>query len=119
MRREEIQKLKELYKSTLTFGFPYEDILKMEKEFENQNPEIENFIEDFNDFCLLVAGSCTYVLSNKRIPKSQRKNVEKSFFSQYPQYHFIQSALCQYADLNREFQSFERARVLLVKIIHS
>jgi len=117
MKREAIKELKKMYESTLTADFPYEDISRIEKEFGNKNPEIENFIEDFNNFCLLVAGSCTYILSNNKIPKYQRKNLERDFFTQYPEYCFIQPELGRYSDLYRELKSFESARELLIEII--
>lgn len=117
MKKEAIKELKKMYESTLAAGFSYENISKIEKKFGNKNPEIENFIEDFNNFCLLVAGSCTYVLSNKKIPKYQRKNLERDFFSQYPEYYFIQAELGRYSDLYRELKSIESARELLIEII--
>lgn len=34
MKREAIKKFKKMYESTLTAGFPYEDISRIEKELE-------------------------------------------------------------------------------------
>ncbi|MGK9162601.1 YxiJ family protein [Bacillus subtilis] len=47
--------------------------------------ELYGFEEEIYEFFMLVAGSLDYVLVNKRMPRHQRRSLEKSFFELYPE----------------------------------
>lgn len=68
---------------------------------------------------MLIAGSCSYVLTNKIIPKYQRDLLYKDFFSLYPQNSNLQAAISEYPDLQKELGSFETARKLILHIIET
>lgn len=119
LTKDPIKELKLLYEKDLSASFPSDDIVKMEKDFQEREEEIDCFIGDFNEFCDLIAGSCLYVIADKKIPNYQRRFLNKDFFTEYPQYQFIEHSISKYPHFYNELKNFERARVLLVKVIHS
>ncbi|MER3116396.1 hypothetical protein HC743_14240 [Bacillus subtilis] len=46
--------------------------------------ELYGFEAEIYEFFMLVDGSLDYVLANKRMPRHQRRSLEKSFFELYP-----------------------------------
>lgn len=111
LRRE----AKRAYKELLSFPFPYEGLASLENTFEDTHPEIEEFTMDFNDFCTLVAGSCTYIIKGKAIPKYQASFLTEAFFTSYPKYTFLQPVLKDYPDVSDELIRHEKVRKMLVK----
>ncbi|AFI30567.1 MULTISPECIES: YxiJ family protein [unclassified Bacillus (in: firmicutes)] len=59
---------------------------KRQRELEEMPypDELYGFETDIYEFFMLVDGSLDYVLSNKRMPRHQRRSLEKSFFELYP-----------------------------------
>lgn len=59
---------------------------KRQQEIEEKPypDELYGFEAEIYEFFMLVAGSLDYVLANKRIPRHQRRLLEKSFFELYP-----------------------------------
>ncbi|MCY8571313.1 YxiJ family protein [Bacillus haynesii] len=117
MKKDLMSKLEILYNTELSNGFPYEDIEQIEKDFEDIIKEESWLVADFNEFCMLIAGSSTYVLANKKIPKYQRQFLYKDFFSLYPKYSLLKESLGNYPDFHKELISFEKTRELLLDII--
>lgn len=89
-------------------------ILKIEKDFEDNLAEENWLVADFNEFCMLIAGSSSYVLSNKKIPNYQRQFLYKDFFTLYPKYTFLKDSVSNYPHFYKELESFEKARKLLL-----
>lgn len=118
MQSDLLSKLEILYHAELSNGFPYEDIELIEKDFVGIIDEENWLAADFNEFCMLIAGSSTYVLANKKIPKYQRQILHKEFFSLYPNYYFLKDSLANYPNFHRELISFEKTRELLLTIIN-
>ncbi|API93368.1 YxiJ family protein [Virgibacillus sp. 19R1-5] len=89
MKQDLIKCLKKL---DLQNGFPYEDLNLIKdtyvKELSNL-PSDTSLIEDFNDFCLIIAGSVSYAIEGKKIPKYQKRLLNKDFFESYPYYSFL------------------------------
>lgn len=79
MRKELINKLKILSDTELKNAFPYEDIGQMEEYFDDKLSDEHSLTGDFNEFIMLIAGSASYVLSNKEVPKYQMHFLDKDF----------------------------------------
>ncbi|MCY8496848.1 YxiJ family protein [Bacillus atrophaeus] len=60
---------------------------KRQRELEEMSypNELYGFEAEIYEFFMLVAGSLDYVLANKRMPRHQRRSLEKSFFELYPE----------------------------------
>lgn len=116
MKQDLIKCLKKL---DLQNGFPYEDLNLIEdtyvKELSNL-PSDTSLIEDFNDFCLIIAGSVSYAIEGKKIPKYQKRLLNKDFFESYPYYSFLKKEINKYNDLKRELEIHELARQILIKL---
>lgn len=105
---------KKLRKIKLDRGFPYEDLEAIRENYIKDMKEENDLTEDFNNFSLLVAGSVSYAVSNKKIPPYQKELLKKDFYETFPQYSFLKSILPNYPDLYKELRDFEEARVLLL-----
>ncbi|MEK3802918.1 YxiJ family protein [Bacillus subtilis] len=59
---------------------------KRQRELEDKPypDELYGLEAEIYEFFMLVAGSLDYVLANKRIPRHQRRSLEKRFFELYP-----------------------------------
>lgn len=117
LKTDLINELEILYNTQLMNEFPSEDIEQIEIDFEGVIPEIEWLTADFNEFCMLIAGSTSYVLGNKKTPPYQRQFLNKNFFSLYPKYTSLKVSTSNYPQFNKELESFEKARELLLVII--
>ncbi|MEK3805821.1 YxiJ family protein [Bacillus sp. FSL H8-0547] len=117
MRKELINKLKILSDTELKNAFPYEDIGQMEEYFDDKLSDEHSLTGDFNEFIMLIAGSASYVLSNKEVPKYQMHFLDKDFFSLYPHYSFFRGSVNKYPEFHKELLSFEKARLLLLEIV--
>lgn len=64
----------------------FEKLRKRQKELEKSPypDELYGFEAEMIEFFMLVDGSLDYVLANKRMPRHQRRSLEKSFFELYP-----------------------------------
>jgi hypothetical protein len=100
MKDNLISDLKLLYGTALINEFPSDDILKIEEDFQGDIAEIDWLTADFNEFCTLITGSCSYVFDNKKIPKRQREFLYRDFFSLYPKYLFLETAIEKSEDVN-------------------
>ncbi|MGO1059227.1 YxiJ family protein [Planococcus sp. FY231025] len=109
--------LKNLYENELSLCFPSDEIEKLENLLGEIHPEIEDFIMDFNEYCDLIAGSCTYVIIGNQVPKPQSSFLKKDFFQSYPQYAFLQAVVHQFPELMKEMLRIEKARKMLVKTL--
>ncbi|MED4799323.1 YxiJ family protein [Bacillus atrophaeus] len=60
---------------------------KRQRELEEMSypNELYGFEAEVYEFFMLVDGSLGYVLANKRMPRHQRRSLEKSFFELYPE----------------------------------
>ncbi|WP_227940229.1 YxiJ-like family protein [Alkalihalobacillus deserti] len=117
MKNDLISELENLYNTELMNEFPNEDIEQIGKDFEDSITEEDWLVADFNEFCMLIAGSSSYVLGNKKIPNYQRQFLYKDFFSLYPKYLFLKNSVSSYPHFYKELVSFEKARELLLVII--
>lgn len=61
----------------------FEKLKKRQRELEEKPypDELYGFEADIYEFFMLVDGSLDYVLANKRMPRHQRRSLEKSFLS--------------------------------------
>ncbi|MDM5303820.1 YxiJ family protein [Bacillus subtilis] len=73
--------------------------------------------EDFYEYFMLIIGSLSYVLADKKLPKRQLDSLSKSFLELYPRYYQMNRILENYPALKREIELHERARRLLINII--
>jgi hypothetical protein len=119
MKNDLISELENLYNTELMNEFPNEDIEQIEKDFEDCISEEVWLNADFNEFCMLIAGSSSYVLGNKKIPNNQMHFLYKDFFSLYPKHSFLKDYVSNYPHFYKEFVSFEKARELLLVIIQN
>ncbi|GLY12554.1 YxiJ-like family protein [Pseudobacillus badius] len=98
--------------------FPSEDLKLIEENHRDgllyHTDEI-TLTEDFHNFLFVIAGSASYILSGKRIPKHQKQFLEKGFFECYPAYRFLEKLSDKYPDFSEELKRHELARQLLVK----
>ncbi|QIW81932.1 YxiJ family protein [Bacillus tequilensis] len=64
----------------------FEKLRKRQQELEEKAypDELYEFEAEIYEFFMLVDGSLDYVLANKRMPRHQRRSLEKSFFELYP-----------------------------------
>ncbi|TWG71354.1 YxiJ family protein [Bacillus subtilis] len=64
----------------------FEKLRKRQQELEEKAypDELYEFEAEIYEFFMLVDGSFDYVLANKRMPRHQRRTLEKSFFELYP-----------------------------------
>lgn len=111
--------IKCLKKLDLQNGFPYEDLNLIEdtyaKELSNL-PSDTSLIEDFNGFCLIIAGSVSYAIEGKKIPKYQKRLLNKDFFESHPFYSFLKKEINKYNDFKRELERHELARQILIQL---
>lgn len=61
----------------------FEKLRKRQQELEEKAypDELYEFEAEIYEFFMLVDGSLDYVLANKRMPRHQRRTLEKSFLS--------------------------------------
>lgn len=78
-----IIEIKNHFENELSLSFPSDEIEKLENLLGEIHPEIEDFIMDFNAYCDLIAGSCTYVIRGKQVETSKQV-LERRFFSELP-----------------------------------
>lgn len=103
--------------------FPYKDTDKLQEdfvtEFSNLSDEENSLTGDFNNYCMNIAGTLTYVLSGKtkKIPQNQIDILQKSFFEYYKQYKFLEAHISNYKDFFEEYKIFEETRKLLIKVV--
>ncbi|PWI60571.1 hypothetical protein DCS65_12390 [Bacillus subtilis] len=64
----------------------FEKLRKRQQELEEKAypDELYEFEAEIYEFFMVVDGSLDYVLANKRMPRHQRRTLEKSFFELYP-----------------------------------
>lgn len=119
MKNDLISQLENLYNKELMNEFPNDDIEQIEKDFEDSISEEDWLVTDFNEFCILIAGSSSYVLANKKIPNNQSQFLYNDFFSRYPKHSFLKDYVSNYPHFYKELVSFEKARELLLVIIQN
>nr|WP_289628041.1 YxiJ family protein [Bacillus subtilis] len=100
---------------------------RIKRDLEGPFPsDIEKLEDDYNEFCLakdfyeffmLIVGSLSYVLADKKLPKRQLDSLSKSFLELYPRYSQMNGILENYPALKRELELHEQARRLLINII--
>jgi hypothetical protein len=115
-----LTQLKDL-RNELNNSFPYKDMDNIQQDFRREfsylSDDEDSLTGDFNTYCMNIAGTLSYVLANKtdKIPESQIKFLQKSFFELFPQYQFFENKIQSYKDFAGEYKSFEKTRTLLVK----
>ena len=107
--------------------FPTEDIKKIGEDFRteflNLSDELEpyevDFFEDFRYYCVNIAGTLSYVLSDEinQIPQGQIDMLYKSFFEHYNQYEFLEDQIANYNDFFQEYKIHEQTRKLLLQLL--
>ena len=102
--------------------FPTEDINKIDKDFRTEFlslPGEIDFYEDFRYYCVNIAGTLSYVLSDEinQIPQGQIDMLYKSFFEYYNQYEFLEDQIVNYNYFFQEYKTFEQARKWLLQLL--
>ncbi|WP_090647840.1 YxiJ family protein [Paenibacillus sp. UNC496MF] len=90
-----------------------------QSEFLKLTDDKNSFVGDFNTYCMNISGTMSYVLAGKtlKIPQRQIEILEFSFFNWFQQYKFIENRISDYVELSLEYNSFEEARILLLKYL--
>ncbi|MCY7566787.1 YxiJ family protein [Bacillus safensis] len=101
--------LKQRYQYLLDSAYP-DDIVSFEEETVMPS-------DDFYLFFSLVAGSLSYVIDHKRIPKKQLNVLRQSFEEQYPQIKSFQHVLESYPLLHSYIQYHEETRKRIIALI--
>lgn len=112
------EELKMIEKS-LYNPFPYRDIYKMQKDFNNQFSEEDCIIADLNTYWMNIAGSLSYVLKgeSKCIPQDQIDLLNFTFFEAFYQYLFLREKITKYPTFYKEYMNNEKTRKLLLDFI--
>jgi hypothetical protein len=109
-------------KPKLDKAFPYKDSDQIQEDFRDEfltlSQQDESLNGDFNDFCMNIAGTLSYVLAGKtdRIPKSQIEILQMSFFDRFQQYKFLEYEIGNYKEFFEEYTNFEETRKLLLQV---
>ncbi|MBN3543890.1 hypothetical protein JYA64_01065 [Fictibacillus barbaricus] len=119
--KQKLDKLNELqkyYNNEILHSIPHDDYEKIEKDLGIQENDL---YADFEEFTMLIAGSCSYVFSNKKIPKYQRNLLYEDFFSLYPQNSILKESLSIYIYqcFHKELNCLENTRKLILHIIET
>ncbi|QLI77558.1 YxiJ family protein [Bacillus pumilus] len=104
-----INDLKQRYQYLLDSSYP-DEIISFEEETGMSS-------DDFYLFFSLVAGSLSYVIDHKRIPKKQLNVLRQSFEEQYPQLKSYQQILESYPLLHSYVQYHEETRKQIIALI--
>jgi hypothetical protein len=110
-------------KPKLDKPFPYRDSDQIREDFRDEfltlSQQDDSLNGDFNDFCMNVAGTLSYVLVGKtdRISKSQIEILQMSFFDRFQQYKFLEYEIGNYKEFFEEYTNFEETRKLLLKVL--
>jgi YxiJ-like protein len=99
--------LQKLYNDEILHKILQNDYEKIEKDLGIQENDL---FADFEEFIMLIASSCSYVLGKKKIPKYQRNLLNEDFFLLYPQYSMVKESISNYPNFNKELDSIENAR---------
>ncbi|MBV6717313.1 YxiJ-like family protein [Paenibacillus chitinolyticus] len=115
-----IEHVRLLYNLELTGPFPYKDLKRIKQHFELEFSLLSEeacLNADFNDYCMTVAGTISYVLngSEENIPPRQMLLIKLDFFERFPSYKFFENKVSDYPALQKELNSFEKARELLIR----
>ncbi|PAE38329.1 YxiJ family protein [Bacillus sp. 7884-1] len=117
-----IKQLTEI-KSKLDKSFPYRVCGQIQEDFRDEflklSQQDNSLNGDFNDFCMNIAGTLSYVLAGKtdRIPKWQIAILEMSFFDRFQQYKFLEYGISSYKEFFEEYTNFEETRKLLLQVL--
>ena len=117
-----IKQLHEI-KNDLDKPFPYRDTDQIQIDFQTEfltlSDEEDFLIGDFNTYCMNIAGTLSYVLTNAidEIPHFQIQSLNHSFFESFKQYSFFQDKIENYKDFYQEYKKFEEARKLLLYLL--
>ena len=100
--------------------FPTNDINKITEDFRTEFMKLPNevdFYDDFHFYCMNIAGTLSYVLSDRinQIPQGQIDMLFQSFFEHY-QYEFLEDQIANYHHFYQEYTIFEQARKLLLQL---
>ncbi|MFC9775331.1 YxiJ family protein [Paenibacillus chitinolyticus] len=116
-----LKELVELNNNCLKKPFSYEDTKKLQKDFKKEFLAIqeESFNADFNDYCMIIVGTISYILKGKTaaIPPRQKDLLKLDFFDRFSQYSFLKDKLTLYSSLHDEYNNYEKARKLILKVI--
>ena len=104
--------------------FPTGDIKQICDDFRTEFlnlPEEIDFYEDFRNYCVNIAGTLSYVLSDdiNHIPQGQIDMLYKSFFENYHQYEFLKDKIANYNHFFQEYNTFEQARKWLLLLLRN
>jgi len=109
--------------SELKKPFPSKDMEKIKHDFHAQllilSDEENELKFDFNDYCMNIAGTLSYVLTDDitNIPENQIEMLHKSFFDYFNQYSFFEDKIEAYNDFFQEYKTFEQARKMLLQLL--
>ncbi|WP_035390913.1 YxiJ family protein [Bacillus sp. UNC125MFCrub1.1] len=101
--------VKQRYQYLLDLSYP-DEIVSFEEETGICS-------DDFYMFISLVAGSLSYVVDHKRIPKKQLNVLRQSFEEQYPQIKSYQEILESYPLLHSYVQYHEETRKQIIALL--
>ncbi|MER2079663.1 YxiJ family protein [Psychrobacillus psychrotolerans] len=110
-------------KNELEKPIPYRDTDKIQVDFQTEflslSDEEDCLTGDFNNYCMNIAGTLSYVLAGKtnKVPQGQIEMLQKSFFDSFKQYKFFEDKIEIYNDFCREYKNFEKTRTLLLHML--
>jgi hypothetical protein len=110
-------------KPKLDKPFPYRDSGQIQEDFRiyflKLSQQDDSLNGDFNDFCMNIAGTLSYVLAGKtdRIAKWQIEILQMSFFDRFKQYKFLETKISNYKEFYEEYANFEETRKLLLQVV--
>lgn len=110
-------------KKELDNPFLYRDTDKIQEDFPTEFLNLtdnENCLTgDFNNYCMNIAGTLSYVLAGEtnNIPQGQIEMLQKSFFDFFKQYKFFEDKIETYNEFFQEYKNFEQIRRLLLDLL--
>ncbi|SEG75660.1 YxiJ family protein [Paenibacillus sp. UNC499MF] len=109
-----------LYTTDLSRPIPYKDLELIKQDFALELSLLSEeacLNADFNDYCMAVAGTISCVIngSEENIPLRQMQLMKMHFFERFPSYNFIENKVSDYPAFQKELNSFEEARVLVLQ----
>ncbi|OPH47321.1 hypothetical protein BC351_11710 [Paenibacillus ferrarius] len=116
-----VSDLRNLYSNELLNPFPYRDTDRIQAMYKHEFSLIPNeiFNADFNDYCMTITGTISYVLNGHEddIPLRQINLLKMNFFERFTKYIFLEMNIAQFSIFNTEYKSYEKARKLLLEIL--
>ncbi|MGX5615436.1 YxiJ family protein [Bacillus toyonensis] len=116
MAKINLELLQEIKNAKIQLEIPYpsDDIERIQLDYN-----IDCFAEDYYNYCSIIEGSLSYVLSQKTIPIHQGRLLYKNFYQMYPQYMFLFREKSKYQELHQQLNVYEYTRNLLIRAVET